>query len=247
MLKTRIIPSLLLRGNSIVKSVQFKEPRMIGDAMTAVKVFSQRKADELLILDIDAYKNGIQFDLIERLASFAFMPLTIGGGISSMEDAKKIFQSGADKISLNQAFHINSDLIEELVAVFGSQAISISLDFCKTERGYISYYDNGSKESGSTLKQLIETAAKLEVGELLINSIDQDGLMNGFDNSLIQEVADQTKLPIIACGGCGNISHLSDAIDAGADAVSAGSIFHWVGESLLTIKRNLKDLGYNLR
>ena len=247
MLKTRIIPSLLLRGSSIVKSVQFQGPRMIGDAMTAVKVFSQRKADELLILDIDAYKNGIQFELIERLASFAFMPLTIGGGISSLEDAKKIFQSGADKISINQAFHINPELIEELVAIFGSQAISISLDFRKTDRGYASYFNNGSTESRNTLKQLIETAAKLEVGELLINSIDQDGLMKGFDNALIAEVADQTKLPIIACGGCGSISHFSDAIDAGADAVSAGSIFHWVGESLLTIRRNLKDLGYNLR
>ena len=147
MLKIRIIPILLLKGNSIVKSVSFENHRMIGDAVTAVKVFSNRKADELIILDIEAYKNGIQFDLLSRLSSYSFMPLTIGGGIKSVDDVKRIFNNGADKVTVNSLYFEDQSIVRKFVSTFGSQAVCLSLDVKKINSEYKVFYNSGNSKS----------------------------------------------------------------------------------------------------
>ena len=178
MLKIRIIPIPLLKGNSIVKSVSFENHRMIGDAVTAVKVFSNRKADELIILDIEAYKNGIQFDLLSRLSSYSFMPLTIGGGIKSVDDVKRIFNNGADKVTVNSLYFEDQSIVRKIVSTFGSQAVCLSLDVKKINSEYKVFYNSGNSKSKISLENALEQAENIGIGEILINSIDQDGRMN---------------------------------------------------------------------
>ena len=247
MLKVRIIPILLIRGNTIVKSVQFKEHRMIGDAITAVKVFSNRKADELIMLDIDAYKSGMNFELIRRLSSNAFLPLTIGGGIKNLSDAEKLFKNGADKIVINSLFHQGPEEVKKIINTYGSQAVCLSLDVVRNEEGYTVCYEGGRQKSTNSLEEILLTSEDIGVGELLINSIDEDGVMNGFDEGLISFVSDNVDVPVIACGGCQKIEDFCTAIDHGADAVAAGSIFHWAGESIISIKESMFIKGYNVR
>lgn len=247
MVKIRIIPVLLLRGNSIVKSVCFSEHRMIGDAITAVKVFSNRKADELIILDIDAYKNGINYELLARLAKSAFMPLTIGGGIKCVEDAEKFFLYGADKVSVNSLFLQKPQEVTKIVDKFGSQAVCLSLDFKEIEGRYSPYFDNGKTKASLNLQECMSLAKEIKVGEILVNSIERDGVMKGFDIKLISEVSSLVDFPVIACGGCNELNDFSKAVVAGADAVAAGSIFHWKGESVISIKEDMLRRGHNIR
>lgn len=247
MVKLRIIPVLLIRGNTIVKSVGFKDHRMIGDAITAVKVFSNRKADELLMLDIDAHHSGINFELIRRLSSNAFMPLTIGGGVKSVQDAEALFQNGADKITVNTLFHEKPEEVKEIIRTFGSQAVCLSLDVSYENDSYIPYMKGGSLRSDTTLERSLDLLKDIEIGEILINSIDRDGLMCGFDLNLIKIVSETVDVPVIACGGCEKLDDFSNAVDYGADAIAAGSIFHWVGESIITIKESMFSKGYNVR
>ena len=247
MLKIRIIPILLLKGNSIVKSVSFENHRMIGDAVTAVKVFSNRKADELIILDIEAYKNGIQFDLLSRLSSYSFMPLTIGGGIKSVDDVKRIFNNGADKVTVNSLYFEDQSIVRKIVSTFGSQAVCLSLDVKKINNEYKVFYNSGNSKSKISLENALEQAENIGIGEILINSIDQDGRMNGLDQNLIKASRNITNLPLIACGGCGGLNDFALSIDNAANAVAAGSIFHWKGESIITIKEYLYSKGYNVR
>tara|TARA_Y100000766_G_C18877375_1_gene591521 strand:- start:491 stop:1240 length:750 start_codon:yes stop_codon:yes gene_type:complete len=247
MLKLRIIPVLLIRGNTIVKSVGFDEHRMIGDAITAVKVFSNRKADELIMLDIDAYRKGINFELLRRLSASAFLPLTLGGGVSSLKDAEVLFQNGADKITVNTVFHEKPDIVSEIVKTFGSQAVCLSLDVKKENSGYVPYYNGGKIRSTINLMESLNLMEELGVGELLINSINRDGFMQGFDLELIKTVSNIVDVPVIACGGCEKLQDFCDAVDNGADAIAAGSIFHWVGESIITIKDSMFNKGYNVR
>ncbi len=247
MLKLRIIPVLLIRGNTIVKSVGFKEHRMIGDAITAVKVFSSRKADELIMLDIDAYHKGINYELIRRLSKNAFMPLTIGGGVKSLENAEKLFQNGADKITVNSLFHENPAEVRKIVQTFGSQAVCLSLDVSLEGKEYITYYEGLNKRDSKTLHQSLSLLQELGIGEILINSIDRDGVMNGFDLGLIEKISSAVEVPVIACGGCQKLEDFCNAVDKGADAIAAGSIFHWVGESIISIKESMFNKGYNVR
>jgi len=247
LLKLRIIPVLLIRGNTIVKSVGFKDHRMIGDAITAVKVFSNRKADELLMLDIDAHFKGINFDLIRRLSASAFMPLTIGGGVNSVKDAEALFKNGADKIIVNSLFYERPEEVKEIVQTFGSQAVCLSIDVSFENNSYVPYFHGGKTKSKITLNQSLDLLRKIGIGEVLINSIDRDGVMNGFDLQLIKKVSERVDVPLIACGGCEKVEDFCNAVDNGADAIAAGSIFHWVGESIISIKESMFSKGYNVR
>jgi len=247
MLKLRIIPVLLIRGNTIVKSVGFKEHRMIGDAITAVKVFSNRKADELIMLDIDAHTKGINYELIRRLSSNAFMPLTIGGGVKSLKEADELFKNGADKITVNSLFHENPLEVKKIVEIFGSQAVCLSLDVALEGNDYIPFYNGIEKRDSKTLNESLHLLQELGVGEILINSVDRDGIMRGFDLDLIKMVSTIVEVPVIACGGCEKLEDFCNAVDNGADAIAAGSIFHWVGESIISIKESMFDKGYNVR
>ena len=248
MLKTRIIPVLLLKGSSVVKTVRFKEPRIVGDAVASVKVFASRKADEMIIVDIDATERGsIHIELIKRIAKSCTMPLSIGGGIKSIEDADALFRVGADKIVINSSFYTCSKLLQEISEKYGKQAIVFSLDV-KREGEYYKAFSHGSSiDSKMSAVEAARKAVNGGAGEIYLNSVDLDGCMNGYDLKLVEEISNYVNVPVIAAGGCGDKKHCVEVINAGADAVAAASIFFWVGESVITIKEELKNNGIEVR
>lgn len=229
---TRVIPTLLLREGGLVKTIKFSDERYVGDPINAVKIFNQKEVDELLLLDISASKNKAEpsFHEISEIVSEAFMPVGYGGGISKMSDIEMLFKIGVEKVILNSAFYSNGDLISQASKVFGSQSIVVSLDVKKDIWGnYKLYSYSGSKKEKIELNSALKRAQDLGAGELVINSIERDGTMNGYDNSLIRLVARELKIPIVALGGAGNIQHFADAIQHGASAVAAGSMFIFQG------------------
>jgi len=250
MLKIRIIPCMLFQNRTIVKSTRFGDYRMIGDPTTVARVFNQRNADELVFLDILASRQGNSpnFPVLESIAEECFMPLTIGGGISSLSDVDKLFRIGADKISLNTAAVERPELIQAASNKYGSQAVVISIDAKKTNDGYKAFILGGTKETGYTPLELAKKAESLGAGEIMLNSIDRDGTMEGYDLTLIREVAKGTSIPVIALGGCGKLQDFVDAVKlAGADAVSGASIFYFVGESIITAKDYMNKKGLPVR
>jgi len=247
-LKTRIIPVLLLKGNSIVKTVKFNEPRIVGDAIATVKVFATRKADEMIIVDIEASKRGsINIDLIERISKSCNMPLSIGGGVQSVEDADALFRVGADKVIVNSKFYSDKNMIKKISEKYGSQAVVFSLD-AKYSNSGVNAVSQGSKiNSNISVEKMASLAVEYGAGEIYLNSVDRDGCMNGYDLELISKVTNKVNVPVIASGGCGSKEHCVDAIRAGADAIAASSVFFWVGESIMTIKEELRINGIEVR
>ena len=248
MLKTRVIPVLLLKGNSVVKTVNYQDPRMVGDAITNVKVFSSRLADEMVIVDIEATKLGrINVSQITRLARVCVMPLTIGGGVDSLAKADQIFDCGADKVVLCSAFYQTPDLLSDIARKYGSQAVVFSLDVRLIEGRYVASYDSSSKLSSFSAASAARLAVERGAGEILLNSVDRDGMMTGYDLNLVTEISALVQVPVIASGGCGSKAHCVEAIDAGASAVAAGSIFYWVGESVLSLKAHMSSRSIEVR
>ena len=251
MLKIRIIPCLLFQDRTIVKSVQFKNHRMIGDPTTCARVFNKRNADELIFLDIKASRENKSpnFKVIEDIAQEAFMPLTIGGGIRSIRDVDTLFETGADKVSFNTAVVKTPELIQVTARKYGKQAIVVSIDAKKTNGKYKIFLSGGQERTTYTPSELAKKAESLGAGEILLNSIDHDGMMNGYDIELLKEVSSVVNIPIIAAGGCGKLQDFVDAVTlGGADAVCAASIFYFVGESIITAKDYMhkKDLAVRI-
>lgn len=250
MLKIRIIPCLLFKDRNIVKSVNFKNFRMVGDPTTCARVFNERNADEMIFLDIMASRNNreINYKVIEDIAHECFMPLTIGGGIRTIEHVDKLFKIGADKVSLNTVAVKKPELIKEIVKKYGSQAVVISIDAKKINRGYKVFISGGQEETDYTPMELAKKVESLGAGEILLNSIDNDGLMEGYDIELIKSVSSVVKIPLIVAGGCGKLQDFVDAIKlGGADAVCAASIFYFIGESIITIKNYMKEKNLKVR
>lgn len=250
MLKNRIIPCLLFKERTIVKSVKFKDYRMVGDPTTCARVFNERNADELIFLDIIASREnkGPNFKVIEDIAKECFMPLTIGGGIKTMEDAEKLFEIGADKISINTTAVKNPPFITQLVKKYGSQAIIVSIDVKNIGNQYNVFISSGTEETKYTPMELAKQAESLGAGEILLTSIDQDGTMKGYDLELIKEISAVINIPLIVAGGCGKLQDFVDAIKiGGADAVCAASIFFFVGESIITTKKFMNNKGIPIR
>lgn len=250
MLKLRIIPCLLFKDWGIVKSMQFDELRRVGDPTTCARVFNERNADELIFLDIMAGREGKppNFKVIEEIASECFMPLTIGGGIRRMEEVDKLFEIGADKVCINTAAVKNPEFITEIARKYGSQAVVVSIDAKKVADKYKVFISSGKEETEYTAAELAKKAESLGAGEILLNSIDNDGLTQGYDIKLIKEVASIVRIPLIAAGGCGKLQDFVDAIQLGnADAVCAASIFYFVGESIITAKKYMYEKGLNVR
>ena len=232
MLKNRVIPCLLLRNLGLVKTIKFSKPKYVGDPINAVKIFNDKEVDELIFLDITATaeKRTPSFELLSRIASEAFMPFSYGGGIRTLEDAEKILRLGAEKIIINNYAYENPDFIKEASNAFGSQAVLVSIDVKKTWRNkYEVFLKNGTVR---TKENPVSYAIKMEefgAGEIFLNSIDQDGVMDGYDTELINMVSENVGIPVIASGGAGKNEHFVDAIKAGASAVSAGSLFVFFG------------------
>lgn len=234
MTRTRVIPCLLLRGHGLVKTRRFKDPTYIGDPVNAVRIFSEKEADELIILDIDATREGREpnYELIAEIAGECFMPVAYGGGIKTLDQARRIIRSGVEKIVINSAALKSQSVICEIVNTFGSQAVVGAIDAKKTLfSGYHVFEASGSKDTGLRVEEHAASLERAGVGEIFLNSIDGDGQMQGFDLSLIQAVVKNVCIPIIACGGAGNGEHLNEAIaKGGASAVAAGSMFVYYGK-----------------
>ena len=231
--RPRIIPCLLLSQGNLVKTVKFRNPNYLGDPINAVKIFSEKCVDELCVLDIEASKNNAEpnFELLEELASEAFMPMSYGGGVTSIEHIRRLFHIGFEKVVLNTAWLENPTLLCEASAKFGSQSIVASIDVRQDLlRRYRCASRDGTVTVDGTPWELAQRAEKLGAGEILLNHIDRDGTMQGYDVKLIQQVAQATTLPVIACGGAGSVEDLAQALHEGnAHAAAAGSLFVYYG------------------
>lgn len=230
--RPRVIPVLSLDGEDLVKTTQFKKPRYLGDPINAVKIFNGKSIDELCILDITASKNNKapQFDLLKDIAVQAFMPLSYGGGITSTDQIKRLFKMGYEKVILNTSFINHPELISQAVTFAGSQSVVVSIDIKRNLLGKpIAYTLDGTIKVNQNPVELAVYAEKLGAGEIIINSIDRDGMMNGYDLDIIKEVANAVSIPVIACGGAATVQDFKKALAEGASAVAAGSLFVYYG------------------
>ncbi len=233
MFRPRVIPCLLLKNKGLVKTIQFKNPNYIGDPINAVRIFNDFEADELVFLDIQASKEGrcIDFEFVKKIGEEAFMPFAVGGGISSIEQIRSILNNGAEKVVLNSHAIQNPEFVKEASEIFGSQSIIISLDVKRDSNKYKVYTHSGTKNTGLDAVQTAKEMENLGAGELIINSIDKDGTMEGYDLDIIKEISQIVKIPVIALGGAKDLKDLPKAVKAGATAVAAGSIFVYSGEN----------------
>jgi imidazole glycerol-phosphate synthase subunit HisF len=229
----RVIPILLLKDEGLVKTKKFKDPVYIGDPINAVRIFNEKEVDELLLLDIDAAKKirEPQYQWLKDIVSESFMPIGYGGGIDSVDKAKKVFDLGIEKVILNSA-SFNYELVEQLASIYGSQSIVISIDVKKSIFGIYNTYSESSKQKHSIdpvqhAKKVVNAGA----GEIIIQSIDNEGTMKGYDIELIKSVCESVPIPVVASGGAGSIEDLEIALKEGnASAVSAGSLFVYKGK-----------------
>ena len=233
MLRPRIIPSLLIHENGLVKTVNFKNPKYVGDPINAVKIFNEKAVDELAIFDIDAtvLDKEPNYSLIERLASQSMMPLCYGGGVKTVEQAQRIFSLGIEKIALSSAVLQTPKLITEISDRVGAQSVIVVLDVKKKLLGgYEVYSHNGKIATGINPFKFVEEAQKLGAGEIVINSIDKDGAMKGYDIDLIAKVREKISLPMTVLGGAGSLQDIERVIDQhGVIGVAAGSLFVFKG------------------
>ena len=233
MLRPRIIPCLLVHENGLVKTVNFKNPKYVGDPINAVRIFNEKEVDELAIFDIDATVHGNEpnYSLIERLASQSMMPLCYGGGVKTVEQAQRIFSLGIEKIALSSAVLHNPNLITQIANHVGSQSVIVVLDVRKKLLGeYEVYTHNGKKATGINPMEFIEEAQRLGAGEIVINSIDKDGVMKGYDLDLIEKVREKITLPMTVLGGAGSLDDIEKIIQRhGVIGIAAGSLFVFKG------------------
>lgn len=231
--KTRVIPVLLLQGEGLVKTIQFDNPKYVGDPINAVRIFNEKEVDEIAFFDISTGINGKgpQFDLLASIAEEAFMPMAYGGGIKALSDVKKIFKLGFEKVIINTAAYRDIDLIKKAVSIYGSQSVVGAVDVRRSAHGaYDLYSSSGRKREDLSLGEHLFRLIDAGVGEIIINSIDRDGTMRGYDLPLLREVSQQVNVPVIACGGAGEIKHLAEAVQkGGVSAVAAGSLFVFIG------------------
>lgn len=233
MFRPRIIPVLLLKGKGLVKTVRFKNPQYIGDPINAVRIFNDLCADELVFLDITASieNRSISKELVKEIGDEAYMPFTVGGGITSLEQIKDLLNLGAEKIVLNTVLANDPSLIEKTAKTFGSQSIIASVDVKKDFFGkYIVKTESGNKKTTHVLLEYVKSLENAGAGEVMINSIDLDGTYSGYDISLIKRVSEILSIPVIACGGAGTVLDFKLAcIEGGASACAAGSMFVYHG------------------
>jgi cyclase len=232
MYRPRLIPLLLIENENLIKTINFQNPIYLGDPINALKIFNEKEVDEVCIIDKSATVNGINFKLLEDLANEAFMPLSYGGGITNLSDAKKIINIGFEKIIINKFSFRSLDLIKEISEELGSQAVVVSIDYISDGKGnrYCCYDGAKFKTKIDPLTHALNVS-KHGAGELLITSIDHEGKMNGFDYSFIEKVTKLLNVPVIAHGGAGNFSQIKKVIyDHGASAVAIGSLFVFFGK-----------------
>lgn len=234
MLRPRIIPCLLVKDKGLVKTVNFKAPKYVGDPINAVRIFNEKQVDELIVLDIDAtvHQRGPDFKMIENLAAECRMPLCYGGGIKTVEDAKRIFGLGVEKIAISSAAIQNPELVKEIAEQVGNQSVIVVLDVKKKSIGgkYEVLTCNGKKNSGKTPIELAKLFESLGAGEIVVNSIDNDGVMGGYDMALVDKVRESISLPMSILGGAGSLDDIGKLISRhGIIGAAAGSLFVFKG------------------
>ncbi len=249
MLKTRIIPTLLVKGSVLVKDSAFKSERVVGTVLPAVKVYNTRQVDEMIVLDILATSTNRDPDYlaVEEFSSECFMPLTVGGGIKNIEQVQNLLKCGADKVSVNSAAFDDPNLITKIANRFGSQALVISIDVKRDGDKYVCFSHSGTKSRAIFADDWATEVERLGAGEIVVTSIEKDGTMSGFDLDLIAKISSKVSIPVIAQGGCSNYEDMYLAIKSGANAVSASSIFHFTEQTPLAAKNYLRNKGINTR
>jgi cyclase len=248
----RVIPCLDVAAGRVVKGVNFLDLQDAGDPVELAAAYSEQGADELTFLDVSATVEGraTMYDTVTRTAEQVFIPLTVGGGVRSVDDVSRLQQCGADKIGVNSAAIARPDLVGEIADRFGAQAVVLSLDVARSERmpsGYVVTTHGGRRETDVDAVAWAREAVERGAGELLVNSIDADGTKAGFDLPLIAAVRAVASVPVVASGGAGHARHFGPAIDAGADAVLAASVFHRAEMTIGDVKDALRASGHVVR
>lgn len=251
MLKVRIIPTLLWKNFGLVKGIGFDSWRRVGPVLPAVKVYNTRDVDELVLVDITACREGNEPDVdsVHDFADECFVPFTVGGGITHIDQIQRLLRAGADKISINSAAYANPQLINQAAGRFGAQCVVASIDARRLDDGsYGCFSHSGSTATGRKAEEWAKELEDRGAGEILITSIDRDGTMQGYDLALVERVAKAVNLPVIASGGAGNYEHMRQAIqEAGASAVAAASIFHFTEQTPAEAKKALAAAGIPVR
>jgi len=252
MLAKRIIPCLDVKGGRVVKGVNFVNLRDAGDPVEIAAEYDKSGADELVFLDITASSDArnIMIDMVRRVAEQVFIPFTVGGGIRTVDDFREILREGADKISVNSAAIKRPELISEAADIFGSQCVVLAVDAKrrKDAEGWTIYLNGGRVDTGIDAVEWVYEGVKRGAGEILLTSMDCDGVKQGYDNELNKAVTSAVNVPVIASGGAGTMEHFYDAIaEGGVDAVLAASLFHYKELEIMDLKRYLKGRGIPVR
>lgn len=232
-IRPRIIPCLLLRSNGLYKTVRFKNPVYVGDPINTVRIFNEKEVDEVVLLDFEASRSGRapDFGKIGEIASEAFMPMSYGGGVTTVEQAQRILALGVEKIILNSAAVETPELVSELSAAVGSQSVVVAVDAKKNLFGrYQTTWQNTEKSKSTHPVQWAQEVCALGAGEILLNVVDRDGTSQGYDLELIREMAAAVSVPVVVCGGAGSKDDLAAALKAGASGAAAGSLFVFHGK-----------------
>lgn len=250
MLKVRVIPTLLWKQFGLVKGVGFDSWRRVGPVLPAIKVYNQREVDELVLVDIVAHlaNDDPDFESIEEFGQDCFVPLTVGGGITCIDQVQRLLRAGADKVAVNTAAYVRPGLVSEIANRHGTQCVVASIDVRKKDGGWSCFSHAGKQATG---REVVAWARELEdrgAGEILITSIERDGTMQGYDLALVESIAHAVKIPVIASGGAGNYQHMIDAVQqAGASAVAAASIFHFTEQTPAEAKKAMANAGIPVR
>lgn len=251
MLAKRIIPCLDVKNGETVKGINFENLQYAGDPIELAKKYSDEGADELVFLDITATNEGRKTtaQMVAKVAKQVFIPFTVGGGIASIEDMRRLLTAGADKIAINSAAVKNPELIKESSNYFGSQCVVVAIDAKKADDDYYVFINAGKKNTGLKLLDWAKQAESLGAGEILLTSMDADGTQNGFDLGMTKLVAQNLNIPVIASGGAGaSVQHFIDVFEvANADAALAASIFHYNTLPIKTLKASLNDNQISIR
>jgi cyclase len=250
MLRTRVIPIVLLNSNySVVKTIQFNIRRNLGNPIVVSRIYDTRGVDELILLDIDASKEERDIDMhtVETVSSECFMPLTIGGGLRTCDDIERALKVGADKVSLNSVIFERPEFLKEAVSVFGSQCIVASIDVKKDENGTYMIFSHSNRKVKYRFEEFLQLVIGYGVGEILLNSVDRDGTMTGYDLELISYASSMVSIPLIVAGGISGPEDCVKAIKSGASAVAATSIFHFTQFTPEICKQSLAKAGIPVR
>ena len=248
-LKNRVIPSVLVSNYQVVKSKQFSDHRTFGNLTQTVELFSKRKVDELAIIDIESSKKKIPIDnrILKLMTLNSLIPITYGGGIKNLTDIENCLNTGCEKIILNSVLYENPKFILEAVRNFGSQSIILSIDIKKKDNDYKIFNHSKNSFEKKNVSEHLKYCQELECGEIILNSVDNDGMMSGYDEDIIKKFRNLIDRPLIINGGCGTPNHMKNAFLQGADACMAASIFYFTRFSYAEIKEILLNENINIR